>query len=371
MNAGEIQLKKTPFYDLHVRAGARMIEFGGWLMPVYYRGIVEEHKKVRDKVGLFDLSHMGEIEVSGSGALSLIQEVTTNDASALRAGQAQYSVMCYPDGGAIDDILVCREEDRYLLVVNASNAGKDFEWIKSHAVGDVEVRDLSDETALLAVQGPGSAALLSGLTPVPLQDLHYYHFTHGQVAGVECLISRTGYTGEDGFELFFGRRHAEALWDVLLKAGRDFDMEPIGLGARDTLRLEMGYALYGHELDPGTNPLEVGLGWVVVMDKGDFIGREALVQVKQKGLSRRLACFKLRERGVPRAHCEVLKEGKVVGQVTSGSLSPSLGVGIGMCFVPPDLAKPGTQLDVAIRGKGVPAEVVRPPFVRSRVYKAR
>lgn len=370
MSASEVQLKKTPFYDLHVRAGARMIEFGGWLMPVYYRGIIEEHKKVREEVGLFDLSHMGEIEVSGSGALALVQKVTTNDASALRAGQVQYSVMCYPDGGAIDDILVYRGEDRYLLVVNASNAGKDFDWIKSHATGDAEVRELSDETALLAVQGPDSAALLSRLTSVPLQSLHYYHFTRGQVSGVECLISRTGYTGEDGFELFFDRRHAETLWDVLLEAGRNFDMEPIGLGARDTLRLEMGYALYGHELDPGTNPLEAGLGWVVAMDKGDFIGRESLAKARQKGLSRRLAGFKLSERGVPRAHCEVSRDGRVVGQVTSGSLSPSLGVGIGLCFVPPDLAKPGTQLDVVIRGKGVPAEVVRPPFVRPRVYKA-
>ncbi|MEW6229066.1 MAG: glycine cleavage system aminomethyltransferase GcvT [Bacillota bacterium] len=370
MNASEVQLKKTPFYDLHVRAGARMIEFGGWLMPVYYRGIIEEHKKVREEVGLFDLSHMGEIDVSGPGALALVQKVTTNDASALRAGQVQYSVMCYPDGGTIDDILVYRGEDRYLLVVNASNAGKDFDWIKSHAGGDVEVRDLSDETALLAVQGPDSAVLLSRLTPVPLQSLHYYHFTRGQVAGVECLVSRTGYTGEDGFELFFDRRHAGTLWNVLLEAGRNFDVEPIGLGARDTLRLEMGYALYGSELDPGTNPLEAGLGWVVAMDKGDFIGRESLAKARRKGLSKRLAGFKLSERGVPRAHCEVSRDGKVVGRVTSGSLSPSLGVGIGLCFVPPDLAKPGTQLDVVIRGKGVPAEVVKPPFVRPRVYRA-
>ncbi len=372
VSAGDVQLRRTPFYDQHVRHDARMIEFGGWEMPVYYRGIIEEHRKVRERVGLFDLSHMGEIEVSGPGALALVQRVTTNDASRLEVGQVQYSVMCYPDGGAVDDILVCRMEDRYYLVVNASNAGKDLDWIRSHAAGDAEVRDISDETALLAVQGPDSAAVLSGLTQVALDDIYYYHFTKGDVAGVRCcLISRTGYTGEDGFELFFDPRHAATMWDALLEAGRQFDIEPVGLGARDTLRLEMGYALYGHELDPTTNPLEAGLGWVVAMDKGDFLGRDALVAARERGLSRRLTGFKLLERGVPRAHCEVSREGKVIGHTTSGSLSPSLGVGIGMSFVPPGDAKPGTRFDIVIRGKGIPAEAVGPPFVESRVRKAR
>ena len=366
-----VELKRTPFHDLHVRHGARMIEFGGWQMPVYYRGIIEEHRKVREKVGLFDLSHMGEIEVSGPCALALVQKVTTNDASRLEVGQVQYSVMCYPDGGAVDDILVCRMEDRYYLVVNASNTAKDLDWLRSHAAGGVAVTDLSEETALLAVQGPDSAAVLAGLTPVPLDDLYYYHFTEGEVAGVKCIISRTGYTGEDGFELFFHPRHAQHMWDALLEAGRRFDIEPVGLGARDTLRLEMGYALYGHELDPGTNPLEAGLGWVVAMDKGEFIGRDALAAAKERGLSRRLTGFKLLERGVPRAHCEVSKDGRVVGETTSGSLSPSLGVGIGMCFVPPEAAKPGTRFDIVIRGKGVPAEAVRPPFVKPRVRRAK
>ncbi|MDI7246434.1 MAG: glycine cleavage system aminomethyltransferase GcvT [Bacillota bacterium] len=366
-----VRLKTTPFRELHVRHGARMTEFGGWEMPVYYRGIIEEHKKVREKVGLFDLSHMGEIEISGPGALALVQKVTTNDASRLEVCQVQYSVMCYPDGGAVDDILVCRKEDSYYLVVNASNASKDLEWLRLHAGGDVEVKDLSDETALLAIQGPDSAAVLAELTQVPLDSLYYYHFTEGEVAGVRCLVSRTGYTGEDGFELFFHPRHAHAMWDALLRAGQRFDIEPIGLGARDTLRLEMGYALYGHELDPATNPLEAGLAWVVAMDKGDFIGRDALVAAKQMGFSRRLTGFKLLERGVPRAHCDVAKGGAVIGRTTSGSLSPSLGIGVGMCFVPPEAARPGTRFDIVIRGKGVPAEAVRPPFVQSRVRKAK
>ncbi|MCR4402444.1 MAG: glycine cleavage system aminomethyltransferase GcvT [Firmicutes bacterium] len=365
------QMRKTPFYDLHVRHGARMIEFGGWQMPVYYRGIIEEHKKVREKVGLFDLSHMGEIEVSGPDALDLVQKVTTNDAARLEVGQVQYSVMCYPDGGAVDDILVCRLEDRYYLVVNAANASKDLDWIKSHATGNVAITDVSDETALLALQGPDSAATLQGLTPVPLAQLYYYRLTQGEVAGVKCIISRTGYTGEDGFELFFDPCHAQHMWDALMEAGRRFDIEPVGLGARDTLRLEMGYALYGHELDPGTNPLEAGLGWVVAMDKPTFIGKDSLAAAKAKGVSRRLTGFRLLEKGVPRAHCEVSKDGTVVGETTSGSLSPSLGVGIGMCFVPPEMARPGTRFEVVIRGKGVLAEAVRPPFVKPRVRKAQ
>ncbi|MGE5592342.1 MAG: glycine cleavage system aminomethyltransferase GcvT [Betaproteobacteria bacterium] len=371
MSSEGVEVRKTPFYDLHVRHGARMIEFGGWQMPVYYRGIIEEHRKVREKVGLFDLSHMGEIEVKGSGALEFIQKVTTNDASRLEIGQVQYSVMCYPDGGAVDDILVCRMPDRFYLVVNASNTAKDLDWLRAHAADDVTVTDLSDETALIAIQGPDSAAVLAGLTKVRLDDLYYYHVTEGEVAGVECIISRTGYTGEDGFELFFHPRHARHMWDALLDAGRAFDIEPIGLGARDTLRLEMGYALYGHELDPGTNPLEAGLSWVVAMDKGEFIGKGALAAAKERGLSRRLIGFKLLDRGVPRAHCEITKEGRTIGEVTSASLSPSLGVGIGMCFVTPEAAKPGTRFDVVIRGKGVAAEAVRPPFVRPRVRKAR
>lgn len=364
-------MRKTPFYDLHVSHGARMIEFGGWQMPVYYRGIIEEHRKVREKVGLFDLSHMGEIEVKGPGALEFIQKMTTNDASRLNVGQVQYSVMCYPDGGAVDDILVCRMADRFYLVVNASNAAKDLDWLKTHAGADVTVTDLSDETALLAIQGPESAAVLARLTDVHLDGLYYYHFAEGKVAGVDCIVSRTGYTGEDGFELFFHPRHARHMWDALLEAGRTFDIEPVGLGARDTLRLEMGYALYGHELDPSTNPLEAGLGWVVAMDKGEFIGRDALAAAKERGLSRRLIGFKLLERGVPRAHCEITKDGMVIGEATSASLSPSLGVGIGMCYVTPDAAKPGTRFDVIIRGKGVAAEAVRPPFVKPRVRKAK
>lgn len=363
--------RKTPLYDAHIRAGARMIDFGGWLMPVYYRGIVEEHKKVRQKVGLFDLCHMGEAKIFGSRALEFLQKITTNDVSALAVGQAQYTLLCYPDGGIVDDILVCKIEDGYLLVLNASNTAKDMEWIRSHAEDGVEIKDMSPQTALLAIQGPDSAALLSQLTAVDLDKVYYYQFTFGRVADVDCLISRTGYTGEDGFELFFEHTHAETLWEALLNAGSAYDIEPIGLGACDTLRLEMGYSLYGNELDSTTNPLEVGLGWIVSKTKGDFVGKDAIEQVRKDGISRRLTGFKLLERGVPRTGFQIEKDNEVVGVVTSGSLSPTLGIGIGMCFVPPELAKAGNQFHVIIRGKKVPAESVRPPFVETRVRKAK
>lgn len=318
--------KKTPLYDAHVNAGARMIDFGGWLMPVYYKGIVEEHKKVRERVGLFDLCHMGEAKISGPGALEFLQKITTNDVSTLNIGQAQYTLLCYPDGGIVDDILVCKAKDGYFLVLNASNTDKDLEWIRSHEEDGVEIRDMSPDTALLAIQGPDSAALLSKLTEVNLDDIFYYQFTSGSVAGVDCLISRTGYTGEDGFELFFECAHTEELWNKLLDAGAEYGIEPIGLGARDTLRLEMGYSLYGNELDSKTNPLEVGLGWIVSRVKDDFIGKDPIEQVRQEGPSRRITGFKLLERGVPRTGFKIDKDGEEVGVVTSGSLSPMLGV---------------------------------------------
>ncbi len=363
--------KKTPLYDAHIRAGARMIDFGGWIMPVYYRGIVEEHKKVRQDVGLFDLCHMGEVKVSGSRALEFLQKITTNDVSTLVVGQAQYTLLCYPDGGIVDDILVCKTEDGYYLILNASNAAKDTEWLRSHAEDGVEIRDESSETALLAIQGPDSAALLAQLTEVDLDKIYYYQFTSGCVADVDCLISRTGYTGEDGFELFFDHAHAEKLWDALLCVGSKYGIEPIGLGARDTLRLEMGYSLYGNELDSKTNPLEVGLGWIVSKTKGDFVGKDSIEQVRKEGISRRLTGFKLLERGVPRTGFQIEKDGEVVGAVTSGSLSPTLGIGIGMCFVPSELAKPGNQFHVVIRGKKILAESVRPPFVEAKARKAK
>jgi aminomethyltransferase len=362
---------KTPLYDAHIRAGARMIDFGGWIMPVYYRGIVEEHKKVRQEVGLFDLCHMGEVRISGPRALEFLQKVTSNDVSTLVAGQAQYTLLCYPDGGIVDDILACRTEDGYYLVLNASNADKDIDWLRSHAEDGVEIKDESPETALLAIQGPDSAALLAQLTETDLDKVYYYQFTSGRVADVDCLISRTGYTGEDGFELFFDHTHAEKLWDALLRAGSKFNIEPIGLGARDTLRLEMGYSLYGNELDSKTNPLEVGLGWIVSRTKGDFVGKDSIERVRKEGISRRLTGFKLLERGVPRTGFQVEKDGKVVGAVTSGSLSPTLGIGIGMCFGPPELAKPGNQFHIVIRGKKILAESVRPPFVEAKVRKAK
>lgn len=365
------EAKKTPLYDAHIRAGARMIDFGGWLMPVYYRGIVEEHRKVRQAVGLFDLCHMGEVRVTGLKALEYLQKTTTNDVAALEVGQVQYTLLCYPDGGIVDDILVSRTEDGYYLILNAANTAKDIEWLMSHAEDGVEIKDESAETALLAIQGPHAAALLRELTDADLDKIYYYQATFGRVSGVDCFISRTGYTGEDGFELFFHHTHAQELWDTLLEAGSKYDIEPIGLGARDTLRLEMGYSLYGNELDEKTIPPEAGLGWVVSKTKGDFIGKDAIDRVRKEGVSRRITGFKLLERGIPRTGYEIEKDGQVVGVVTSGSLSPMLGIGIGMCYVPPDLAKAGNQFDVIIRGKRIPAESVKPPFVEAKVRRAK
>jgi aminomethyltransferase len=359
-------VKRTPIFEEHQRLGAKMVPFAGYAMPVQYpMGIVAEHNAVRERAGLFDVSHMGELDVRGPGALDFVQYVTTNDASKLKIGQAQYTVICRQDGGALDDCIVYRFADRYMIVVNASNRERDRDYITAHSERfDVEVNDISDDIALLALQGRMASRILSPLTDTNLEEIGYYHFAEARVAGVPGVISRTGYTGEDGFELYVPAGEGAAVWRKLLHAGADNGIAPIGLGARDSLRLEMGYILYGNDLDDRRTPIEAGLGWVVKLDKGDFLGRDAIVQKKQQGLPEKLAGFALKERGFPRPHYEVRINGEPAGEVTSGTLSPCLNKGIGMSYLPVDATKPGTSIEIMIRDKPVHAEVVRPPFYR-------
>ena len=359
-------LKRTPIYEEHRALGAKLVPFAGYEMPVQYPpGILEEHRAVRTAAGLFDVSHMGEIELRGSGALDLVQKVTTNDASKLEIGQAQYSVMCREDGGAIDDCIVYRFPDHWMIVVNASNRDKDAEWIQAAAAGHaVQIDDRSDDIALLALQGPRAQAILARLTDIDLESIRYYHFAEGQVDGSPAVISRTGYTGEDGFELYIAAQEGARLWRRILETGARDAIAPVGLGARDSLRLEMGYALYGNDLDEAHNPLEAGLGWVVKLDKSDFFGRSALLRVKQEGVRERLVGFMLSDRGFPRHGYIVRQQGEPVGEVTSGILSPSLQRGVGMAYLATEAAKNGTTLEVMIRDRAVTAEVVRPPFYK-------
>jgi aminomethyltransferase len=359
-----VELLHTPLHAQHVEAGAKMVPFAGYDMPVQYpTGIIAEHRAVRSAAGMFDVSHMGEFEITGRDALELVQAVTTNDASKLSVGQAQYSVICNEDGGALDDCIVYRRADRWMLVVNASRRTDDLGWVKSHAASyDVDVNDVSNDLALIALQGPKAQSILAQLTDTDLDAIAYYHFDEGTVDGVRMIISRTGYTGEDGFELYHDAEAAPRLWNRLLEVGTEAGLVPAGLGARDSLRLEVGYALYGNDLDESRTPLEAGLGWVVKFDKGNFIGRAALVKQKEAGPRAKLAGFVLSERGFPRHGYDVLHDGQRVGEVTSGVLSPTLQVGVGLAYLPSALAKAGTAIKIDIRDRPTPAEIVRPPF---------
>jgi aminomethyltransferase len=358
------ELKRTPLWEEHRAAGAKLVPFAGYDMPVQYRsGIIAEHQAVRKFAGLFDVSHMGEIEIKGPQALDLVQHVTTNDASRLEYGQAQYSVMCRPDGGAIDDCIVYRMRDGYMIVVNASNRVKDRDWIAHHAQNfDCETTDRSDDIGLIAIQGPRAEKILSNITDATLPRIAYYHFAEGKVAGANAIISRTGYTGEDGFELYVDARDTVQVWRKLLEVGAADGLVPAGLGARDSLRLEMGYALYGNDLDEKRTPLEAGLGWVTKLDKGDFVGAEALRKLKEQGIRQRLVGFVLKERGFPRHGYEVRANGQGAGEVTSGTVSPSLEKGVGLAYVATESSKPGTLIEIMVRDKAVAAEVTRPPF---------
>jgi aminomethyltransferase len=358
------QLKRTPLHGQHRQLGGKLVPFAGFEMPVQYpSGILAEHQAVRQGAGIFDVSHMGEVEVRGAEALDLVQRIATNDASTLVVGQAQYSAMLNERGGVIDDCIVYRFPDHYLVVVNASNQDEDLAWIRRHAeVFDALVIDRSDETGLLALQGPAASKILASVTDADLDGIAYYHFAMGTVAGVPAVISRTGYTGEDGFELYLPAAETEAIWCALLEAGKDSGLIPAGLGARDSLRLEVGYALHGNDVDQDHTPLEAGLGWIVKMGKGDFIGRDALATQKEQGLSRRLVGFTMKERAIPRHGYEIQQDGRVVGIVTSGGHSPTLEIGIGLGYVETAAAKAGTAIDVMVRGRALPAEIVRPPF---------
>ena len=357
--------RRTPLFDAHRALGARLVEFAGWEMPLCYRGAAEEHRAVRERCGLFDVSHMGEIELRGPAAAAVCQELTVNDVRRLRIGDGQYTVFCNERGGVLDDLIVFHlGPERYLLVVNAANTAADYAWVRAHAGERAEVVDRSAELALLALQGPEAELALRTLTALDLTGLRPFAALEGSVAGVRTLVSRTGYTGEDGFELLVAASDAPPLWEAVLEATRRRDGLPAGLGARDTLRLEAGLPLCGTDMDETTTPLEAGLAWVVKLDKGDFVGRAVLAEQAARGVTRRLVGLELAEPGVPRHGYPVWRDGAAVGTVTSGTRSPTLGTYIGLAYVSADTAAPGTPVAVGIRGRRVPARVVARPFYR-------
>ncbi|HHU26280.1 MAG TPA: glycine cleavage system aminomethyltransferase GcvT [Bacteroidales bacterium] len=358
-------MKTTPFTDLHISLGAKMHEFGGYNMPIEYTGIMDEHLAVVNSVGVFDVSHMGEIWVKGPHALEFLQRVTSNDASVIPVGKAQYTSFTNEEGGIVDDFIVYHyEPEKYMMVVNASNIQKDWEWCNRWNSMGAELENASDHMALLAVQGPKAMATLQKLTEVDLASIPYYSFVTAPFAGAkEVIISNTGYTGAGGFELYFYPEEGLKIWNALFEAGEEFGIKPIGLGARDTLRLEMGFCLYGHELNETTTPLQAGLGWITKFaENKPFIGREALEKEKAQGIKRKLCCFEMIDRGIPRQGYEIAYQDEVVGEVTSGTMSPTLKIGIGMGYVTPELAKPGTEIEIKVRNRSLKAKVVKPPF---------
>jgi aminomethyltransferase len=358
-------MKRTPFFEIHQKAGGKIVPFGGYEMPVQYAGIMEEHKTVRNAVGVFDVSHMGEFFAAGAQALPFLQNITVNDVSKLTPGKAQYSAMCYEDGGIVDDLLIYMlAENSYMIVVNASNIDKDWEWMKKHCPSDVSFENKSDGTALLAVQGPKSLQTMQKLTSANLASIPYYHFVQGNLAGIDMIISRTGYTGELGFEIYFDVQHGEKIWNAIFDAGKEFGIAPIGLGARDTLRLEMGYCLYGNDIDQTTNPIEGGLGWITKLAKGDFIAKPVLERTKAEGPKRKLVGMMLQDKAVPRHGYPLMVNGTSVGVVTSGTFSPMLGKGIAMGYVNASHAEIGSKIQIDVRGKFIDATIVTLPFLK-------
>lgn len=357
-------MKNVALNDVHIGLGAKMVPFAGFNMPVQYSGINVEHETVRKDVGVFDVSHMGEFILKGEGALDLIQRVSSNDASKLFDGKIQYSCLPNEKGGIVDDLLVYRiDEKTYMLVVNASNIDKDWDWISNYNSGDVEMKNISHQTSLLAVQGPKAAAALQSLTDIDLGSMEYYTFKKGVFAGIEnVLISATGYTGAGGFELYFDNKHAPHIWAEIFKAGEPFGIKPIGLAARDTLRLEMGFCLYGNDIDDTTSPIEAGLGWVTKFTK-NFVNSENLALQKQEGVSRKLIGFEMIERGIPRHDYEIVDvDGHVIGKVTSGTQAPSLQKAIGMGYVAKEFSKEGSEIYIKIRDNRIKAQIVKFPF---------
>ena len=360
-----IQLRKTALNGTHRRLKAKMVNFGGWDMPVEYSGIVAEHMATRRAAGLFDVSHMGEIEVRGERALELVQHVTCNDASKLASGQAQYSGLMTERGTLVDDLLVHKISDgHYFLCVNAASQDQDFEHIRTHNRTGAQIENAGERYSQLAIQGPKALGILQRFTPVQLESIRYYHFVFGAVDGVDCLIARTGYTGEDGFEIYFAPEYSEKLWNNLLDAGVAQGMLPCGLGARNTLRLEASMCLYGHEIDDTTTPWEAGLGWICKIGKGDFLGREILIRQKETGVGRALVGFEMQGRLIARDGCLISIGGRQVGHVTSGSPAPFLKKNIGMAYVPSAAKVPGTEITVGIRGNEATARIVPMPFYK-------
>ena len=360
-----MEAKNIPLNDLHEKIGGKMVPFAGYNMPVRYSSDKEEHIAVRESVGVFDVSHMGEFMLRGPHALDLIQWITSNDASKIVNGQAQYTCMPNDKGGIVDDLLVYRfSEEKYMLVVNASNIEKDWNWIKSQDKWGVDMENVSDDLVLLAVQGPKAVETLQKITEVNLSEVKFYHFKAAFLAGYEMIISATGYTGSGGFELYINKEDALDVWNQIFEAGEEFGIKPIGLGARDTLRLEKGFCLYGNDITDETSPLEAGLGWVTKFSK-EFVNSESLQAQKEAGVQRKLVGFEMTERGIPRHDYELADlEGNVIGKVTSGTMSPSLNIGIGMGYVTMEHSKPDTEIAVIIRDKPVKAKVVRPPFLK-------
>lgn len=368
MRESAVEAKKTPLYAEHLEAGAKMVEFAGFAMPIFYRGIVSEHRRVRESVGLFDVSHMGEFIISGRDALPALERILTNKVASLFDGRVQYTGMCYENGGFVDDLLVYRLPGRYMLVVNASNKDKDLAWVRANLTGDVKLEDVSDDTVLVAIQGPSSEDALAKTTDTDLSELPYYHSAEMRVAGVPMLVSRTGYTGEDGFEIYCRPDEASGLWNALMDAGSAAGIEPIGLGARDTLRLEMGYPLYGNEMDEKRTPVEAGLMWVTKLDKGDFIGRKAIQKRLDAGAPERLIAFELVGKGIPRHGQRIVVGGHPLGAVTSGTFSPSLEKGVGMGYVPVGASG---AIEIEIRDKTVAANLVSLPFYKRGTVRKR
>jgi len=360
-------MKHTILYDKHIGFNAKMVPFAEFSMPLQYTGITDEHNAVRTSVGVFDVSHMGEFTISGNDAENFLQLLTTNDINKLAIGRAQYSTMCLENGGIIDDLVIYRFDDHYMMVVNAANIESDFQWISNNIKGDVTLRDISDETNLIAVQGPESGGLLHGITDHNPSELKFYHFIETNVAGYPVVLSRTGYTGELGFEIYGNDESILAIWDKLFDT-QELQVLPVGLGARDTLRMEMKYTLYGMDIDRGTTPIEAGLRWITKFDKGAFIGRKSLMDENIE-YKKRLVCFEMMERAVPRHNYEIFVNEKQIGMVTSGTQSPSLNKGIGLGYVEMEYANPGTKIDIDIRGRKKSATIMKPPLYKHGTVK--
>lgn len=358
------ETKKTGLYDRHVSLGAKIVPFAGYHMPIQYSGIIDEHMTVRKHAGMFDVSHMGEFEVRGADAEKFLNKMTTNNVAQLEPGNIQYSAMLYDDGGVVDDLLVYRFDDHFMTVVNASNLQKDYDWLAEHISGDVQLKNVSDETALLAIQGPNALKIVANLADVPVDDIAYYNFRLGKIAGFDSVISRTGYTGEDGFEIYMDTDVAARIWDAVMETGKPLGLKPIGLGARDSLRLEVAYCLYGNDIDKTTNPIEAGLGWIVKTKKKDgFIGKQPVLNIKD-ALTRKLAGFVLSGKGIARHGCEVYFNDEKVGHVTSGGLSPVLNKVVGLAYINLPHNVPGTEIEIDVRGRRLSAEVVSVPFYK-------